>query len=83
MDATKGASKKRIPVTVVTGFLGAGKTTLVNHILRAEHGKRIAVVENEFGEVGIDEDLVTKSVSSDEQILQLDNGCLCCSSRPF
>lgn len=65
----------------MTGFLGAGKTTLVNHILRAEHGKRIAVVENEFGEVGIDEDLVTKSVSSDEQILQLDNGCLCCSVR--
>uniref|UniRef100_A0A7S3UFP5 CobW C-terminal domain-containing protein n=1 Tax=Picocystis salinarum TaxID=88271 RepID=A0A7S3UFP5_9CHLO len=74
-------TNKRIPVTVVTGFLGAGKTTLVNHILRAEHGRRIAVVENEFGEVGIDEDLVAKSVSSDEQILQLDNGCLCCSVR--
>lgn len=71
------ASKRQ----VVTGFLGAGKTTLVNHILRAEHGRRIAVVENEFGEVGVDEDLVAKSVSSDEQILQLDNGCLCCSVR--
>lgn len=66
---------------MVTGFLGAGKTTLVNHVLREDHGKRIAVIENEFGEVGIDEDLVAKSVSSDEQIVQLDNGCLCCSVR--
>jgi G3E family GTPase len=65
-------------VTVLTGFLGAGKTTLLNHILTANHGKRIAVIENEFGEVGIDQDLV---VRSEEEIFEMNNGCICCTVR--
>lgn len=65
----------KIPVTILTGFLGAGKTTLLNYILREQHGKRIAVIENEFGEVDIDSDLV---VSSDEEIYEMSNGCICC-----
>jgi G3E family GTPase len=69
----------KIPVTVLTGFLGAGKTTLVNHILTAQHGQRIAVVENEFGDIPIDNDLV---VNSDEEIFEMSNGCcLCCTAR--
>ena len=67
-----------VPVTLITGFLGAGKTTLLNHILTAQHGKRIAVIENEFGEIGIDHDLV---VRSDEEIFEMNNGCLCCTVR--
>jgi G3E family GTPase len=67
-----------IPVTVITGFLGAGKTTLLNRILTENHGKRIAVIENEFGEVGVDHQLV---ISSDEEIFELNNGCICCRVR--
>jgi G3E family GTPase len=68
----------QIPVTLLTGFLGAGKTTLLNRILSEEHGERIAVIENEFGEAGIDSDLL---VNSKEQIVEMNNGCICCTVR--
>ena len=68
----------RVPVTVLTGFLGAGKTTLVNRILTENHGKRIAVVENEYNELSIDQDLI---VSEAEEIIEMNNGCLCCMVR--
>ena len=71
-------SNAPIPVTVITGFLGAGKTTLLNRILSENHGKRIAVIENEFGEIGIDHQLV---IQSDEEIFELNNGCICCRVR--
>jgi hypothetical protein len=71
----------RIPVTVITGFLGSGKTTLLNHVLTAQHGKRIAIIENEFGEVDIDGSLVASKLSGAEDILMLNNGCLCCTVR--
>ncbi|GAB2519119.1 CobW family GTP-binding protein [Nocardia heshunensis] len=73
------ADNNKIPVTVLTGFLGSGKTTLVNHILTANHGHRIAVIENEFGEIPIDNDLV---LNADEKIIEMSNGCcLCCTAR--
>jgi G3E family GTPase len=68
----------RIPVTVLTGFLGSGKTTLVNRILSEQHGRRIAVIENEFGEVGVDHELV---IGADEEIFETSNGCICCTVR--
>jgi G3E family GTPase len=69
---------ERVPVTVLTGFLGAGKTTLLNRILTENHGLRIAVIENEFGEVGIDNEIV---VDAEEEIFEMNNGCLCCTVR--
>ena len=71
-------SSPAIPVTLITGFLGSGKTTLLNRILTENHGKRIAVIENEYGEIGIDHDLV---VQSDEEVFEMNNGCLCCTVR--
>lgn len=68
----------KTPVTVLTGFLGAGKTTLLNYILTANHGKKIAVIENEFGEIGIDHEIV---VNADEEIFEMNNGCICCTVR--
>jgi G3E family GTPase len=68
----------QIPVTVLTGYLGAGKTTLLNRILSEQHGKKYAVVVNEFGEIGIDNDLV---VNADEEVFEMNNGCICCTVR--
>jgi G3E family GTPase len=67
-----------VPVTILTGFLGSGKTTLLNRILKEEHGQRIAVIENEFGEIGVDNDIIE---SGDEQIVEMNNGCICCTVR--
>jgi G3E family GTPase len=72
------AASGRIPVTVLTGFLGSGKTTLLNRILSEQHGKRIAVIENEFGEVGVDHQLV---IGAEEEIFETNNGCICCTVR--
>lgn len=72
-------SKNRIPATVITGFLGSGKTTLVNHILHHEHGKKIAVIVNEFGEIGIDGQLVVQEDQA--ELVEFNNGCLCCTVR--
>jgi G3E family GTPase len=72
------SSSEKIPVTVLTGYLGAGKTTLLNRILSEPHGKRYAVIFNEFGEIGIDNDLV---VGADEEVFEMNNGCICCTVR--
>ena len=71
-------TQQKVPVTILTGFLGSGKTTLLNRILSEEHGKRIAVIENEYGEVGIDQALV---INADEEIFEMSNGCICCTVR--
>jgi G3E family GTPase len=71
-------SSDKVPVTVLTGYLGAGKTTLLNRILSEPHGKKYAVIVNEFGEIGIDNDLV---VGADEEVFEMNNGCICCTVR--
>src|SRR5499427_5288962 len=75
---TEAPGDAQIPVTVLTGFLGAGKTTLLNRILTEQHGKKIAVIENEFGEVGVDNQLV---IAGEEELFEMNNGCICCSVR--
>jgi len=75
---TVPATPDKIPVTVLTGYLGAGKTTLLNRILSEPHGKKFAVIVNEFGEIGIDNDLV---VNADEEVFEMNNGCICCTVR--
>lgn len=77
-EAAATKAPAQIPVTVLTGYLGAGKTTLLNRILSENHGKRYAVIVNEFGEIGIDNDLI---VESDEEIYEMNNGCVCCTVR--
>lgn len=76
----------KVPVTVITGFLGSGKTTLLNHILTEQHGLKIAVIENEFGEVGVDDALLKQNkkdakLSGEEEIIEMNNGCICCTVR--
>ena len=72
------AASAKIPVTVLTGYLGAGKTTLLNRILSENHGKKYAVIVNEFGEIGIDNDLI---IGADEEVFEMNNGCVCCTVR--
>ena len=78
MTVSAAATPEKIPVTVLTGYLGAGKTTLLNRILSEPHGKRYAVIVNEFGEIGIDNELV---VGADEEVFEMNNGCICCTVR--
>merc|ERR1711907_692780 len=83
-DSTDGTMADKVPVTILTGFLGSGKTTLLNHILTEQHGKRIAVIENEFGDVGIDDALLEKNVrehTDGDEVIEMMNGCICCTVR--
>jgi G3E family GTPase len=78
MSEKNGQQDSRVPVTILTGFLGSGKTTLLNRILTENHGKRIAVIENEFGEIGVDQELV---INAEEEVFEMNNGCICCTVR--
>ena len=78
--------EKKLGITIITGFLGSGKTTLLNRILSENHGKKLAVIENEFGEVGIDDELVKQKIRMEGQdernfCLEMNNGCICCTVR--
>jgi len=75
------AEAPKIPVTILTGFLGSGKTTLLNWILSANHGKKLAVIENEFGETGVDEEVLVAREHSEEIVVEVKNGCICCTVR--
>jgi G3E family GTPase len=79
MQQVRSNVAQRVPVTVVTGFLGSGKTTLINHILKGQHGQKVAVIVNEFGEIGIDGQLMVSD--DEEQLVEFNNGCLCCTVR--
>uniref|UniRef100_A0A7S0SNX2 CobW/HypB/UreG nucleotide-binding domain-containing protein n=1 Tax=Mantoniella antarctica TaxID=81844 RepID=A0A7S0SNX2_9CHLO len=81
MDDAAPSDAEKVPVTIITGFLGAGKTTLVNHILKGDHGMIIAVIENEFGAVSIDDALVGENMKEKEDVITMDNGCVCCTVR--
>merc|ERR1719487_2064658 len=82
MEEEERPESEKLPVTVVTGFLGAGKTTLVNHILNDKtHGKKICVIENEFGATSIDTKLVQENMNVAEEVISMDNGCACCTVR--
>ena len=78
-QAQAGGTDQRIPVTVVTGFLGSGKTTLVNRILAEQHGRKVAVIVNEFGEISVDGQLILRD--EQEDLVEFNNGCLCCTVR--
>jgi G3E family GTPase len=78
-EASMKAEQQMVPVTILTGFLGSGKTTLLNRILKEDHGHRIAVIENEFGEAGVDNEILVQE--KDEQIVEMNNGCICCTVR--
>src|ERR1700735_3204791 len=78
MSMSEQVTSEKVPVTVLTGYLGAGKTTLLNRILSEPHGKKYAVIVNEFGEIGIDNDII---VGADEEVFEMNNGCICCTVR--
>ena len=80
-EQSTAKDEAKTPFTIITGFLGAGKTTLINYILTEQRDKRICVIENEFGEINIDEKLVSANMASKEDLIQMDNGCACCSIR--
>merc|ERR1711934_1296620 len=82
-DTMAAAESSKVPVTILTGFLGSGKTTLLNHILTEQHGKKIAVIENEFGDVGIDDALLQQNIKehTGEDVIEMMNGCICCTVR--
>ena len=86
LSTPKISNKPKVPITLLTGFLGSGKTTTLNHLLTAQHGKKLAVIENEFGEIGLDEALVKQKTQltgalEENYCVELMNGCICCSVR--